>query len=176
MDMQKAPVWVTVILKPIAEKLPTIPELTRELQKFIATADEIFFPVAAGDRSKALSDARVLIDGYVFVHTPLSGIHTYETPESPFFEGILLQDGAPCVIPDSEIAQIKSQVETLHHRGLSEGTRVKVVDGTYKSLFGVIKSIDVEKKSAQVEISLTSKTFLALVSLAFLEEETQPPV
>lgn len=169
-------VWMSVVLKPLAEKVPTVLELEVELRKYLKGEAEFFFPVAVGDENKCLSDARILIDGYVFVKALSDAFITYNMSESAFFEGVLTQDEQPCQIPVDDIERMRAQVEKLHVRGLVMGTKVKVIEGSYRNLFGIIKQINPESKQAVVEISLISKTFEAKVPVSFLEEEKAPVV
>lgn len=166
------PVWVAMVLKPLAEKLATFPELERDIRKYIKSEISIFFPVASGDYEKKLSEARILIDGYVFLHVVIAEVTQYDFSDSMYFEGLLCEEGVPCIIPDSDITKMREQVEVLFSRGLGKGSKVKVVDGVYQNLKGEIKDVDMEKKMAIVSISLSSKSFEASISLAFLEEES----
>jgi transcription antitermination factor NusG len=132
----------------------------------------IFIPAVIYNRGHRKTTIH-LMEGYVFIGSSLPDTLYYRLENRPYISRVMSTNTGPhhmrtlSVIPDSEIEGLKRQLQAEIGMLVSVGDRVRVVEGTYRSLEGIIQGRDEE--NAFVEFDFRSMLSVATVPLAFLE-------
>lgn len=106
-----------------------------------------------------------MIPGYVFVHMEctLEALHTIRS--IPRMIGMLGADakGMPKPLSEQEVKRLLDQLETVnqiahHHVVFEPGELVRVCDGLFSSMEGVVEEMDAHRMRLKVSISLFGRS------------------
>lgn len=112
------------------------------------------------DRKKKVTEP--LFNGYIFLFAGekerLIAVEQKSVVRTIFF------NGKPAVIPPCQIESLKKMLDTTHNvtvlTGLVKGTHVKIADGPFSGVEGIICSISKDETMLGVGIDLLNRTVL----------------
>jgi transcriptional antiterminator RfaH len=134
--------WLALYTKPQHEFKVAIELESVSIEHYLPT---ITLTKKWSDRKKKITEP--LFRGYIFIHVVekerLLAVSQKGVVKTVFF------DGKPAVIPDWQIENIKKMLSNSPEVYLSDkievGTKVKIVDGPFKDVVGVVTSTQEEK-------------------------------
>jgi len=109
-------------------------------------------------------------EGYLFVaiKNPLKDIKVLE--DSLYFKGFLKDNKGGLIIFDhAHIFKIWNTIVNTMHRTFVKGSKVRIIEGVYSSLFGIILGLDTNTFKYYVEVQLLSKKTISLFSVTSLQ-------
>jgi transcription antitermination factor NusG len=179
LDQRDSQTWVAVELSKLGEEKVQEGQLDAVLRADLGVGDEfqIFIPAATyprGHRKVTL----LLIEGYVFLASGLPETKYFELEKRPYVSQVMSTPAGGTrirtltTIPNKTVEDFRNQLRRLMTADLPFGTRVKVTDGVYKNLEGVVRGGDEE--NAYVEIRLRSIELMATIPRVLLD--AQAPV
>ncbi len=116
-----------------------------------------------------------LMEGYVFVASGLLETVYFDLERKSYIAQVIAPPSGPhkmrvlSTIPNSKILELREQFQELVTSDIELYDKVRVIDGTYRGLEGVVLGRDHEH--AFVEIALRSLKAIATVPLVFLENQ-----
>lgn len=135
-----------------------------EVQKYI----ELLFPnedintlvpkrkLIERKRGQTYESIKILIPGYVLVHTNMSDELYYGLKALPAVYRVLKDDSEPIPIREEEMSMILSLTrygETIELSDVyKEGNQIKVLNGPLKGMEGIIEKFDHRKKRVKVRL------------------------
>ena len=142
--------WLALYTKPRQEFKAAIQLESVSIEYYLPT-----FTVTKkwSDRKKKITEP--LFRGYIFVHVNekdrMLAVSQKAIVKTVFF------DGKPSVVPDWQIDNLKKMLidspEVFVSNKIEVGTKVKIVDGPFKDIIGVVKSTQKDKwLSVSVEL------------------------
>lgn len=168
-----ARVWLALTLRPSAETGATVEELESDIARILGEDFELFVPAIFGSKTQKLGKTRQLMEGYIFLHAEEDHKKLSRVEGSSYFDGFLCEKRKYSIIPDSDIEKLRAQLEELRFSGVCEGVGVRILNGVYESLCGVVVSVDTEALEADVEIKLSSKVMVVKLPLGGLAVEDE---
>lgn len=174
MDQRDSPTWVAIELTRQGEEKVQDGSLADTLRADLGVSKdfEIFVPAATyprGHRRVTL----LLMEGYVFVATGLPETRYFALEDRPYIGQVMSTVGGHhrmrtvTSIPDRVVADLRHQLRKMVTANLPLGTRVRVLDGAYRNLEGIVRGTDDEH--AFVEICLRSLELVATIPSVLLE-------
>lgn len=171
MDRRDETTWVTIVLSPLGEQKVEEGTLERSLRQDLDVEENypIFIPAITfmkGRRGVTIH----LLQGYAFVAAGLPEVRYFALEQRPYVEQIISTRGRMrtiAVIPDSNIRDLRRQLQEQVASDIKEGEHVIVTEGPYRKLDGVVTGID--GTSAYVFIRLRSLQAVATVPRIFLD-------
>ena len=112
-----------------------------------------------------------LMEGYVFVASGLPEVQYFRLESEPYVRKILssqLPNGMRClqVLPDSSIQSLRQQLRQDVVSDIKVGMKVRITEGTYANLVGVVT--DMQGDDAYIHVELRSLDLLASIPKMFL--------
>lgn len=174
MDQRDSQTWVAVELSRQGEEKVQDGSLEATLRSDLGVGKDfqIFVPAASYPRG----DRRVMVllmEGYVFLASGLDDTVYFALERRAYVTQVLSTESGRhrmrtlTTIPNKTIEDLRRQLRTMVTSDLPVGTRVRVTDGTYRNLEGVVQGADVE--NAYVEIRLRSLEVIASIPRMLLE-------
>ena len=174
MDPRDELAWIAVELTKFGESKiednSLVPALRRDLG--VGPEHEFFVPAMTYYRHNQPITIH-LLEGYVFVASGLPEVKYFALEQRPYVNSVMSTLSGPYrmrslkVITNDEVLKMKSRLRDLVSSDLEIGSKVKVIDGTYRNLDG--KVLEVEGDNASVEVILRSLWVIARVPRVFLE-------
>ena len=156
-------------------------KLTSSLRKLLGVDEkfQIFVPYASYTKGGRTVSVR-LIEGYAFVATGLSEVQYFRLERSPFVSKVFSVRGpggirALKTIPNREIEGMRESLANSLSSDLELGAKVRITDGTYRDLEGVV--VDLYDQRVAVKVSFRSLISLAVLPrniVTFATEEGSP--
>lgn len=139
--------------------------------------EEVMIPlisVKAYKRGKMVIADRNLMPGYVFIRMYLNEAVFSLIRGVPSVINFLGQGRKPKPIPDSEVAEIRSQIVKSEERDIEEGLFragdvVKIFSGPFATFSGMVQDVDTAKANLNVLVSIFGRE--TPIKLAFNEVE-----
>lgn len=163
--------WVILELSNQGEK--ELPEdLKRSLEKMASKEVEIFVPSRSFYRRENAKTICVL-EGYIFMRAGYSPGFYFEFENSPFIAKVLAEERTKGrylqYLDDDNIQQLRAKLDVVSIREVELEDRVKIIEGVYSDMEGVVKWMDDEKTEAAIEIlGLKSLNTYVTVPVQFL--------
>lgn len=156
-------VWVAFTLHEFVELSRNAPQVERELRQHFGEDSEIFIPVQVQNVSSR--DFCVnLFDGYAFVkHTGSQDFDRLARKmRGSYVERVLKSSGKVSYVQGSEIEKYRSKLKGMVYSFVpGVGDLVEGVEGTFKSMIGMVTRVDVVKKTADVRFKTRTREVLA---------------
>jgi len=173
-DQRDALTWIVVELTPLGESRLEDETLERTLRSDLSVDSNfpIFIPATSYKKDDKLITLR-LMEGYVFVASGLPDTSYFALEQKPYVAQVMSSRPGPykirilSTVPDSQIAELKLQLQGLVSSDIAVYDQVRVIDGTYRSLEGTVMGIEGDK--AYVKINLRSMEVIATILLILLE-------
>lgn len=173
-DNRDAPTWIVLELTPQGEMKLEEGTLERSIRSDLGvdSAFPIFIPATTYRKNDKIITLR-LMEGYVFVASGLSENIYFALEQKAYVAQVMstrtgpYKIRVPSTIPDSKITELRLQLKEMMATDIHLYDRVRVTDGTYKTLEGLV--LGIEKENAHVKINLRSMEVIATVPLIFLE-------
>lgn len=178
MDQRDAPTWIVLELSPNGEDRLEDGTLEQSIRSDLGvnTSHQIFIPATTYRKGNKTITLR-LMEGYVFIASGLPETEYFALEHRPYAVQVMSTRPGPykmrvlSTVPDSRVQDLKRQMREMLSSDIALYDKVTVIDGTYKTLEGVV--VGVEKDKAFVKINLRSMEVIATIPLMFLEE-TEP--
>jgi len=156
-DSQKY--WFALYTKPRSEFKAREQLAVIEVEHYLPTFTSV---KQWSDRKKKITEP--LIRGYIFIHA--SEQERLASVEQPSIVRCLFDCGHPASIPDWQIDNIKKMLaqdsELIVYNGIVTGTKVKIKNGSFKGVVGIVT--DNEKgKSISISIDLLNRSVITRV-------------
>lgn len=177
-DKRDSQAWVALELTKHGEGKIEEGTLAASIRKCLDVGDD--FPVFIPATTYTRGNKRItvhLMEGYAFVGTGLEDFQYFALERQPFIHQVMsTRSGshrmrALYVVPPSHVATLQGQLRQMVVSDVATGTRVLVVDGTYRGLDGVVEGV--EGEFAFVDITLRSLKVIATIPQIFLEVEEE---
>jgi len=132
----------------------------------------IFIPAVTYSKGKRKFTVQ-LMEGYVFLATGLPETAYFDLERKPYINQVMSSNSGPhsirvlSTIPNKKIDELKQQFKELVSSDIEIHDEVRVIEGTYRMLEGVVLGKDGE--DAFVKIKLRSLRVIATIPLVFLE-------
>ena len=174
MDRRDALTWVVLELSPQGEDRLEDGTLDQSIRSDLGVDSKfpIFIPATTYQKGNKTITLR-LMEGYVFVASGLPETSYFALEQRPYVEQIMSTRPGPykmrvlSTVPDARVGDLKNQLQEMLSSDIALYDKVTVIDGSYKSLEGVVMGI--EKDKAFVKINLRSMEVIATIPLMFLE-------
>lgn len=174
MDQRDTPTWVAIELSRLGEEKVQEGSLEQLLRADLRVGDDlqIFIPAATYPRGSRRVTV-LLMEGYAFVAAGLPEVRYFELERKPYVVKVM---SAPSggnrirtlhTVPNKTVEDLRQQLRKMITSDMPLGTQVRVLDGTYKNLEGVVQGSDEE--NAFVEIRLRSLEMVATIPRVLLE-------
>mgnify|MGYP000682875395 CR=1 FL=1 len=115
------------------------------------------------DRKKKITEP--LLRGYIFIFADEK--ERYLSLQQLSIVRCIFDHGRPAVIPEWQIDNLKKfldkKTEVTVHSGIVLGTKVKILDGPFAGVIGVVKQ-EVKGKTIAVNIDLLNRSVLTKIS------------
>lgn len=173
-DQRDSQTWVAIELSRLGEEKLQEGSLEDLLRADLSVSEDfpIFIPAATYPRGHRKVTV-LLMEGYVFVATGLPEIKYFELEKRSYITKVMSAPGGNhklrtlTTIPNRTIAELRLQLRQMVTSDLPVGTVVKVLDGTYKNLEGVVQGTNAE--NAFVEIHLRSLELIVTIPRILLD-------
>ena len=174
MDQRDAQTWIVIELNHLGETKVIEGTLEAALRQDLGVASDfpIFIPVAKypkGNRTITLH----LMQGYVFVGAGLADTTYFALERRPYVTQVISTPGrirAINSVPNAKIEDLRKELRKQVSSDLLESDRVRVTNGVYRNLDGVL--LEVGPEMAVVQIQLRSLELVATIPIVFLEVTT----
>lgn len=174
MDQRDAQTWIVIELNHLGETKVIEGTLEASLRQDLGVASDfpIFIPVAKypkGNRTITLH----LMQGYVFVGAGLADTTYFALERRPYVTQIISTPGrirAINSVPNAKIEDLRKELRKQVSSDLLERDKVRVTNGVYRNLDGVL--LEVGTEMAVVQIQLRSLELVATIPIVFLEVTT----
>lgn len=172
-DRRDGTTWVVLELTRQGEKLVEDGALPHEIRRILDVEDE--WPVFVPARVYEKKGKRVtihLMEGYAFVATGLDEVRYFRLEQTKIIEQVLATRGARGIralstIPDTRVAELRSQLNAEVAADIIPGMRVLVTDGVYSKLEGIV--LDTQGDHATVHFELRSLEVISRIPKVFLD-------
>ena len=172
-DRRDGTTWVVLELTRQGEKLVEDGALPHEIRRILDVEDE--WPVFVPARVYEKKGKRVtihLMEGYAFVATGLDEVRYFRLEQTKIIEQVLTTRGARGIralstIPDTRVAELRSQLNAEVAADIIPGMRVLVTDGVYSKLEGIV--LDTQGDHATVHFELRSLEVISRIPKVFLD-------
>lgn len=169
--------WVVVQLSSSGEKEKDIDLIYKSIYIALGYKVDIFIPAVV---QKAHEDSQTLryMEGYVFIKYSPS-IHYGKLNDRGFFSKVLCSFDSKKnkrsyhLLNNDVIDVMKKAVQDLKIREYVENDKVRVINGTYKNMTGVIGGVDYDKSIASVIFNFRSKKSIIEFPFSYLEKIDQ---
>ncbi|MCH8171341.1 MAG: UpxY family transcription antiterminator [Bacteroidetes bacterium] len=115
------------------------------------------------DRKKKITEP--LLRGYIFIFADEK--ERYLSLQQLSIVRCIFDHGRPAVIPEWQIDNLKKflnkEIDIVVHSGIVLGAKVKILDGPFAGVIGVIKR-EVKGRSIAINIDLLNRSVLAQIS------------
>ena len=123
------------------------------------------------DRKKKVTEP--LFSGYIFIHgnekDRLLALEQYAIVRSIFFEG------APAIVPDWQIENLKKMLESGSDIEVTEqlnvGTKVKIISGPFKDIEGIVYETPNQEQMLAITIDLLRRSVVVKIPANSLIEK-----
>ena len=140
--------------------------------------EEIYVPkekVARVVKGKKISKERSSFSGYIFIKTVLTAhLHNLIKNTGRVVSFLSTADNVPVVIPESEMAKIKSKSEESlsqeEAEGFEMGETIKMTDGAFSGLHGVIKEIIDDGQKFRIEVTIFGRPVMIDLAKDFVQK------
>lgn len=172
-DRRDGTTWVVLELTRQGEKLVEDGGLAEDIRKILDVEDE--WPVFIPARVYQKKGKRVtihLMEGYAFVATGLDEVRYFRLEQTKIVSQVLATRGARGIralstIPDTRVAELRSQLNAEVAADIIPGMRVLVTDGVYSKLEGIV--LDTQGDHATVHFELRSLEVISRIPKVFLD-------
>ena len=160
--------WVALELTNRGETERNVNNLV-EIVKKAFDGCELFIPVYF-ENEEFFEKNVYLLHGYFFIrHNPDHDY--YKLKDSKYFQGVVVNPATEQVemIPESQVNELKDKFQDLLAKsaGICKGNVVRILDGLYKNLNGVVQRVNKKRKMCIVKLtSLKSRNIV--VSAPFM--------
>lgn len=166
--------WIAVELTKFGEQKIDEGTLAESLRRDLGVDDshEVFIPAIAYKKGRRNITIH-LMEGYVFVASGLPETDYFSLERRPYCAQVLSTLSGPgrmrvlSAIPDKNVRDMKQKLRELASADIPIGARVRVTDGTYRALEGIVLGLDGDH--AAVQIDLRSLHVIANIPRYFLE-------
>jgi transcription antitermination factor NusG len=116
-----------------------------------------------------------LVEGYAFVGSGLPEVRYFALERKSYVHQVVFTKSGPhklrvpSVIPNSHIEEMRQRLRKLVSSDIEIGATVKVTDGPYKALEGLV--LDTEADQAIVQVRLRSIDLILTIPLVFLDAQ-----
>jgi len=164
--------WVTLELSRLGEEKVQDGSLGDTIRKEMELPHDfpIFIPASTyrkGNRNVTI----LLMEGYAFIATGLPDTLYYELEKKPYINQVLSSHTSPVrtlvTVSDRKIHKLRRELRQITSSELVKGDRVRITEGTYRNLEGIIRGV--AEEDAFVEVTLRSLEAIATIPLVFLE-------
>ena len=175
-DQRDGTTWVALELTRHGEKLVEDGELGDEIRRLLGVRDAdppwaMFIPA----RVYTKNDKKItihLMEGYAFVATGLDEVVYFRLEQSKLVQQVMSSRGSRGIrrletISDSEVADLRRQLNQEVAADIIPGMRVLVTEGIYSKLEGIV--LDTEDDHAVVHFELRSLKVISKVPKVFLD-------
>jgi len=173
-DKRDAPTWIILELTPQGETRLEDGTLDQNIRNDLGVDQTfpIFIPATTYHKDNKIITLR-LLEGYVFVSSGLPETTYFGLEQKPYIAQVMSSKPGPyklrvlSTVPNEKIEELKTQLQGMLASNIVMYDKVVAIDGTYKSLEGLVLGIDGDK--AFVRINLRSMEVIAAIPLIFLE-------
>lgn len=176
MDQRDAQTWIALELNRAGEQKIEDGSLETTLRSDLGVDSDFPLFIPATTYSKGTRTITLhLMEGYVFVGSGLSETQYFALERRPYIASIIHTKAGPhnlrvlSVISDVHIEEMREQLRALVSSDIEVGAEVRVLEGPYKTLQGLV--LDIEGDQAIVEIHLRSLELILTIPRVFLEAE-----
>ena len=178
MDRRDAPTWIAIELTKFGEQKIEEGTLADAIRRDLnAEANHgVFVPAVTYTKGRRAITIH-LMEGYVFVASGLDETAYFALERKPYVAQVLStltgnrRMRTLSVIPDSQIREMKRQLRQMAASDIIMGAKVKVTEGTYRALEGIVVGLDDDH--AAVKIELRSLKVLAFIPRLFLDSQRE---
>lgn len=151
--------WFALYTKPRSE-FKASEQLSRiEVEHYLPTFTTV---KQWSDRKKKLTEP--LIRGYIFIH--VNEQQRLVSVEQPSIVRCIFDGGHPAAIPEWQINNIRKllvhQSDLIVHKGIVPGTKVKIKNGPFEGILGVVTGSEMEK-SISISIDMLNRSIAARI-------------
>lgn len=181
MDRRDAPTWIIIELTHLGEAKLEDGSLEKSLRSDLGVDRNFPIFIPATTYRKDGKDVTLrLIEGYVFVASGLPETDYFALESKPYIAQVMSTRPGPykmrvlSTVPDSQVEDLRRQLQGLLASDIAIYDRVRVIEGTYRNLEGVVMGIHGD--NAFVRINLRSMEVIAtipLISLKSLDPDDQ---
>lgn len=176
-DQRDATTWVALELTRQGELKVEDGSLARELRSALGVEDDwpVFIPAKVYSKGGKKITVH-LMEGYAFVATGLDEVQYFALEQEGKLVERVMTSRSPSgmrvlsTIPERQIASLRRQLQDHVSSDIERGMEVRVKDGKYKGLEGVVTWVDLDH--AMVFITLRSLETVARIPRAFLDCST----
>ncbi len=179
-DKRDTQAWVALELTKIGEIKIEDGTLEASLRRDLGGDKKhpIFIPATSYTKGRRRITVH-LMEGYIFIGAGLDEVAYFALERQPYIHQVMSTESghhlrALYVVPNSHIESLRLQLRKMVVSDVSPGTRVDVVDGTYRGLDGVVGCV--EGEFAFVDIKLRSLKVIATIPQIFLEIQEEETV
>lgn len=131
---------------------------------------EYFIPIYH-ENIGTYTSTSVLMEGYAFVKDcPEVRNSIYNLREHRIFSRALFCSGRYQTVPSHTILSLKKKLRSSLKRKFSLGSKVKILEGTFKNLIGEVIGVEENGKRIVVKIKRISREIIAPIPATLLEE------
>ena len=165
--VETIPFWVALELTSRGETERNVNNLVAMVRKTLDDC-ELFVPIYF-ENEEFFEKNVYLLHGYFFIrHNPA---HDYfRLKDSKYFEGVVINPSTEQIemIPESQVNALKAKFQDLLAKSsvIKKGNTVRILDGLYKSLNGVVQKVNKKEKICIIKItSLKSRNIIVSAPL-----------
>jgi len=168
--------WIAIELSHLGEQKVEEGTLLESLRSDLGVGSEfpVFIPALTYFKGNKLITLH-LMEGYVFVGSGLMEAQYFSLERRPYVTQVMSIPGGPhriralSVIPNSRVDELKTQLRQMVSSDLRVNDRVRVLDGTYRSLEGKVVGFNKTRDMAFVHFRLRSLETVATIPMVLLE-------
>ncbi len=166
------PQWVVVQLTSTGEKEKNLELIRRSARRMLG--DVMVFIPAATQKVRNESHTTFYLDGYIFIQYR-DGLNYLKLQDTTYFRTVLctVRGGKKtyCLLDNAAMDNMVDGVNKLKTKGsFSPGQSVKIVQGGFKGLRGVVNMVYEDGGKVQVHVPLASKPMLVEFPPNFLAD------
>ena len=180
MDQRDDLTWIALELTKFGEQRVEDGTIAGIIRKDLdAAADHLVFVPALGYTKGNRRITLHLMEGYVFIAAGLPEVSYFALEKKPYANQVMSTRGGPhqmralSVIDNDYVTSMRTQLRGMIASDIEMGTKVRMINGRYKSLEGTV--LDLEDDYAFVGVELRSLKVIATVPKIFLESEDTVP-
>ncbi len=148
----------------------TYPELVASIHTVFGSDADFFIPIYHEQMGSYIS-TNVLFEGYVFVRDSIEVRDCLSNvKDSRFFAGLLKMCGKVQMLDSRAIGGLRRKLKNSLNKKFKPGVRVKINDGVFQNLEGVIQNMEDGGRIANVKIVCLSREILAPIPTTCVEE------
>lgn len=174
MDQRDDLTWIAIELTKFGESKVEDGSLAQSLRRDLGVDQdhEVFIPAVSYHKRAQLITIH-LVEGYAFVASGLPEVRYFALERRPYVSQVMSTQGGPhrlrvlSTIRNIQIDEMKTRLRTLVASDIEVEAKVRVTEGTYRNLDGVV--LDLDGDHAAVSIALRSLNAIARIPRVFLE-------